>query len=61
MVPNKRHVITEINDGLVYWRTYAQLGIDELMVHYGSHCELDVLHTRERIQEELMTVGSTGE
>ena len=37
MVPNKRHPIIEINDGLVYWRAYAQLGIDELMVHCESY------------------------
>ena len=30
IVPNKRRVIIWTSDGLVYWRIYASLGLNEL-------------------------------
>ena len=36
-VSKKRHAITETNDGLVYWRTYAPLDLVELIDHSGSY------------------------
>ena len=32
LAPNRRQAIIWTNDGLVYWRIYASVGLDELSV-----------------------------